>query len=104
MSCSSSPPIFDNTKETGKILQEVIPLLRDLESLFAGLSTDIPGITEEDKIDIRVMPKAIHILISQLAVMIDVLASQTLNAKDYENWGPLSAMMATIASDAYQVI
>ena len=87
-----------------KILQQVIPLLRDIESLFAGLSTDIPGITEEDKIDIGIMSKTIHILISQLAVMIDVLASQTLNAKDYENWGQLSAIIATITSDAYQVI
>ena len=104
MSCSSNPPILENTKETGKVLQQIVPLLRELESLFARLSTDIPGITEEDKIDIKVMPRAIHILMSNISVEIDMLTSQILNAENFENWGPLSTMIATISSDVYQVI
>ena len=98
MSCSSKPPILDNTKETGKVLQQVIPLLRDLESLFAGLSTDIPGITEEDKIDIRVMPRAIHTLISHLHLEIDMYTSQAITLDKYYT------MIATITSDGNQVI
>ena len=98
MSCSSKPPILDNTKEIGKVLQQVIPLLRDLESLFAGLSTDIPGITEEDKIDIRVMPRAIHTLISHLHLEIDMYTSQAITLDKYDT------MIATITSDGNQVI
>ena len=101
MSCSSDPPVLDITKEIGKMLQQAIPLLRDLESLFAGLSTVAPGITEEDKIDIAVMPRAIHILISNVRVEIEMLTSQTLKV---ENWGPVSNIITTITSDVYQVI
>ena len=98
MSCSSKPPTFDNTKEIGKILQEVVPLLRDLESLFAGLSTDIPGITEEDKIDIKVMPRAIHTLISHIHLEIDMYTSKAITLDEYDT------MIATICSDGNQVI
>lgn len=105
MSCSSKPPVYDVTKEKEKVIQQaVIPLLGDLESLFAGLSTDVPGITEEDKIDIGIMPRAIHILMSYLRVQIDMLASQTFNAEHFATLGPLSPVIATILSDIYQVI
>ena len=99
-----SSPIFDITKETGKALQQVIPLLRDLESLFAGLSTDIPGITEEDKIDIRIMPRAIHIMTSQFRVLADVYTSQTSSVEQSNSWEQFPTMIVTITSDAYQVI
>ena len=99
-----SSPIFDITKETGKVLQQVIPLLRDLESLFAGLSTNIPGITEEDKIDIEIMPRAIHIMTSQFRMLVDVHTSQTLSVKQCDSWEQFPTMIVTITSDAYQVI
>ena len=99
-----SSPIFDITKETGKVLQQVIPLLRDLESLFAGLSTDIPGITEEDKIDIEIMPRAIHIMTSQFRALVDVHTSQTSSDKQCDSWEQFPTMIVTITSDAYQVI
>ena len=74
--------MFDITKETGKVLQQFIPPLCDLESLFAGLSTNVPGITEEDKIDIGIMPKAIHIMTSFFNELADVYTSQASSVEE----------------------
>ena len=104
MSCSSKPPVYDLTKDKEKIIQRVIPLLCDLKSLFTGLSTDIPGITEEDKIDIGIMPRAINILMSYFRVQVGVLTSQTFNVEHHVSLGPLSAVVKTISSDVLQVI
>ena len=99
-----SSPMFDITKETGKVLQQVIPLLCDLESLFAGISTDVPGITEEDKIDIEVTPKAIHIMTSHFKELIDMHTSQASSVERSDIWGKFPTMIATISSDVHQVI
>lgn len=85
-----------------KMLQQMIPIMIDLKSLFAGISSDISGgVGEDDKRDIGLMSRALHIMISDFRAWFEILKSQESNVHNSGNTG---AVLDNIASTLYQVL
>ena len=85
-----------------KMLQQMIPIMIDLKALFTGISSDISGrVGEDDKRDIGVMSRALHIMISDFRAWFEILKSQE---SDVQNSGSTGAVLDNIASTLYQVL
>ena len=86
-------------------VQKIVPLLTDLQVRFAELPTDVSTILETDKKDIKVMPKALQILISHCKSWQYLFnKKQTDSQAQVLPQSQALLLLQTISSDVFKVI
>ena len=104
MTATASTVLLKDWDVPVNTVQKIVPLLTDLQARFAGLPTDVSTILEEDKKDIKVMPKALQILTSHCKSWLDLFNKKQTDSQTQvppQSQAPL--LLQTISSDVFKV-
>ena len=104
MTATASTVLLKDWDVPVNAVQKIVPLLTDLQVRFAGLPTDVSTILEEDKKDIKVMPKALQILTSHCKSWLDMFnKKQTDSQAQVLPQTQIPLLLQTISSDVFKV-
>ena len=104
MTATASTVLLKDWDVPVNTVQKIVPLLTDLQARFAGLPTDVSTILEEDKKDIKVMPKALQILTSHCKSWLDLFnKKQTDSQTQVLPQSQVPLLLQTISSDVFKV-
>ena len=104
MTTITSPILLKDWDVPVSKVQKIVPLLTDLQVRFAEIPTDISTILEEDKKDIKVMPKALQMLISHCKSWLDLFKKkQTDSQTQVLPQSQVPLLLQTISSDVFKV-